>query len=124
MFYDQYIKRCNLIGKTPSAVALELGFKKSIVTAWKNGSTPTDANIQKIADYFGISRNELLNDTQLQQPATELLHETRQDLQTKYSRAAVEVADAYERSSLELRAAVRRVLGLPEEPPVSKGKAM
>lgn len=55
MFYDNFVKLCNSINKSPSAAAIELGFKKSTVTRWKNGGMPTDANLFKIADYFGVS---------------------------------------------------------------------
>lgn len=60
MFYDNYLKLCNSIGKTPSAVALEMGLTKPTVTRWKSGSMPTDATLQRIAAYFGISVDELL----------------------------------------------------------------
>lgn len=60
MFYDNYVNLCNSVGKSPSAVAVELGFKKSAVTRWKRGSTPTDATQLKIADYFGITKESLM----------------------------------------------------------------
>lgn len=69
MFYAEYIRLCNEAGKTPSAVAEELGFKKSAVTKWKQGSIPTDANKNKIAQYFNISVAELLGDEQKETPA-------------------------------------------------------
>lgn len=59
MFYANYVKLCNSIGKTPSAVAIEIGISKSIVSRWKNGGGVTDANIQKVADYFKIPTEEL-----------------------------------------------------------------
>lgn len=55
MFYDKYVKLCNSVGKTPSAVALEIGIEKSTVTRWKSGKSQTDKNIQKVADFFGVS---------------------------------------------------------------------
>ncbi|MGI6013848.1 MAG: helix-turn-helix domain-containing protein [Oscillospiraceae bacterium] len=55
MFYDNYVRLCNSIGKSPSAVAVELGLKKATVTRWKKGGNPTDANAQKIADYFNVT---------------------------------------------------------------------
>ena len=55
VFYDNYVRLCNSIGKSPSAVAVELGLKKATVTRWKKGGNPTDANAQKIADYFNVT---------------------------------------------------------------------
>ena len=60
MFYNNYIRLCNSVDKSPSAVALEIGIAKPTVNRWKNGSTPTDATLAKIAEYFGVSKEELL----------------------------------------------------------------
>lgn len=59
VFYDNYIRLCNSVNKTPSAVAIEIGISKPTVNRWKNGSYPTDATMQKIAHYFGITIDEL-----------------------------------------------------------------
>lgn len=64
MFFDNFVKLCNSIGKTPSAVVLELGIAKSAVTHWrKRDSLPTQANLLKIADYFDVTVDFLLNGT-------------------------------------------------------------
>lgn len=59
-FYNKYVLMCNRIGKTPSAVALEIGLSKPTVNRWKNGGMPTDATISKIAKYFGVSVSYML----------------------------------------------------------------
>ena len=56
MFYDNFIRACNSVGKSPSAVLLG----KSAGTRWKNGHAPTDATLQKLADYFGCPKAALL----------------------------------------------------------------
>ena len=61
MFYVNFVNLCNSINKSPSAAAEEMGFKKSSVTRWKNGTTPTDASLQRIANYFGVSANSLIS---------------------------------------------------------------
>lgn len=61
-FYEKYLCLCNSINKSPSAVALELKIGKPSVTRWKNGATPRDATVLKIADYFGITVEELMGD--------------------------------------------------------------
>lgn len=62
-FYDNYVRYCNLAGKSPSAVAAEIGINKSSVTNWKNrGAAPRDATMQKLADYFGVTVAELTGD--------------------------------------------------------------
>ena len=60
LFYINYVALCNKIGKSPSAVAEEMGFMRSVVTRWSKGSVPRQATLQKVADYFGITVDELL----------------------------------------------------------------
>ena len=55
MFYDNYIRLCNSVNKTPSAVAIEMGISKTSVNRWKNGSYPTDATMLRIAKYFNVT---------------------------------------------------------------------
>lgn len=72
-FYEKYLCLCNSINKSPSAVALELKIGKPSVTRWKNGATPRDATVLKIADYFGITVAELMSgvNEQKETPAAE-----------------------------------------------------
>lgn len=58
-FYSNFLTMCNNIGKTPSKVVTEVGLKKSAVTRWKASGNPTDATVQKIADYFDVPVSEL-----------------------------------------------------------------
>ena len=71
MFYDNYIRLCNSIKKSPSAVALEIGIAKPTVNRWKHGSRPTDATMGKIAAYFGVSKDELLGKEYKKTPTPE-----------------------------------------------------
>lgn len=59
-FYENYVLLCNKIGKTPSAVAVEIGLSKPAVNRWKNGGRPTDATIRKVASYFGVDVSEMM----------------------------------------------------------------
>lgn len=54
-FYSRFLEKCNEVNKTPSAVVVAIGLSKSAVTRWKAGNLPTDATIEKLADYFGVS---------------------------------------------------------------------
>lgn len=78
VFYDNYLRLCNSVGKTPSAVALEIGLTKPSVSRWKSGSMPTDATLKRIADYFGISVDELLGKEK--QPTDGELHPANKKL--------------------------------------------
>lgn len=60
MFYDNFVRLCNKINKSPSCVASEIGLSRASVSGWKNGKKPTDATVIKLADYFGVSVDYLL----------------------------------------------------------------
>ena len=69
-FYETYVEMCNQIGKSPSAVAIEIGLSKSTVNRWKNGGSPTDATASKLASYFGVSVTYLLGKEEQKNPTT------------------------------------------------------
>ena len=71
-FYENFVKQCNRIGKTPSKVAQEAHISKSIVSRWKNGGGVTDATAMKVAEYFGVSVQELTGDASIGDIAYEI----------------------------------------------------
>lgn len=89
MFYEQFIKLCVERGIAPSAAVVEMGFAKSAVTYWKRGSTPTDATLLTVANYFGVSV-EYLQSGIKKEPVTdeddELTKEDISDWLTKASK--------------------------------------
>lgn len=60
MFWNNFVNQCEKMEKSPTVVVEELGFKRSAVTSWKNGALPQVKNRKKIADYFGITVEELM----------------------------------------------------------------
>lgn len=61
-FYENYVQLCNQINKSPSAVAIELKIGKPSVTRWKSGVKPRYATAMKVANYFGVSVEELMGE--------------------------------------------------------------
>ena len=62
MFYDNFYSLCQKAGVTPTQVARDLGIRQSTVSMWKKqASTPRYETLQKLADYFGVSINTLLD---------------------------------------------------------------
>ena len=59
MCYDNFVRLCNSVKKSPSAVALEIGIAKPTVSRWKTGSVPNRSSLLKVADYFGVSVDSL-----------------------------------------------------------------
>lgn len=68
MFYLNFVRLCNSIGKSPSAVAEDMGLQRSSVTRWANGSAPRKATVEKIATYFGVDSKELTGEEQKEKP--------------------------------------------------------
>lgn len=64
MFYLNFVRLCNSIGKSPSAVAEDMGLQRSSVTRWANGSAPRKATVEKIATYFGVDSKELTGENE------------------------------------------------------------
>lgn len=60
MFYDIFIRLCREKNISPAAVVREIGLNNSSPTAWKRGSIPKSETLQKLADYFGVSTDYLL----------------------------------------------------------------
>ena len=60
MFWNNFLAECAKKGKSPAVVAEELGFSNSATTCWKNGSLPRMSSRKKIADYFGVTVEELM----------------------------------------------------------------
>ena len=63
VFYYNYVNQCNKKGLSPSAAAEAMGFKRSMVTRWKDGSAPRMATLQRMADFFQCSVEELTEET-------------------------------------------------------------
>lgn len=104
MFYANYIKLCNSVDKSPSAVAEEIGIKRSTVTRWKSGKSQTDANIQKVADYFNVSVDFLKGNEQKEAPPAIESGERSPD-------DAV-LLDAFNKADETTKELIRRALGL------------
>lgn len=60
MFFDKYADLCKKAGKSPTGAAREIGIGAASVTDWRRGMTPSAKTLRKIAEYFGVSINDLL----------------------------------------------------------------
>jgi transcriptional regulator with XRE-family HTH domain len=61
-FYTNYVRLCNQEGGSPSGVALKIGIEKSSVSRWAKGSVPRYSTLVKLADYFGVTVDDLMGD--------------------------------------------------------------
>lgn len=61
MFYTTFETLCRDNHIAPSALARKLGMSSSAPGRWKSGSFPDLGTAQKIADYFGVTIDFLVN---------------------------------------------------------------
>lgn len=71
MFWTNLCRLCNERKTTPNAVCLAIGKTSATATKWKNGAVPRDTTLHLIADYFGITVEDLLRDDEQTTPAAE-----------------------------------------------------
>lgn len=64
MFYVNFINQCAKKNVTPAAVARSIGVSGAAISKWKNGGTPSDVTLVKLADYFKVSVDEFLKEEQ------------------------------------------------------------
>ena len=68
-FFTKYKMLCEEKGIGVSIAAEKMGFARSATTRWRNGSTPDMKTINTIADFFGVSADYLLGNTEIRNPA-------------------------------------------------------
>ena len=70
MSYDNFVRLCNRVNKSPFSVSTEIGLSRASVNGWENGKKPTDATTIKLADYFGVSVDELIGNAENEKKPT------------------------------------------------------
>ena len=60
-FIDNFRTQCAIIGKQPTVVTKEIGISNGAYSGWVNGGEPQNAMKKRIADYFGITIDELMS---------------------------------------------------------------
>jgi transcriptional regulator with XRE-family HTH domain len=71
VFWDNFTFYCTKSGTSPNAVGKKLGFSSGSITAWKNGTVPRSSAVVKIANYFGINVEDLIEQKEKAAPITE-----------------------------------------------------
>lgn len=62
MFKKNFIRLCSNVGESPSAVCKKVGISSAAFSQWDENTVPRKVTQQRIADYFGITVEELLAD--------------------------------------------------------------
>ncbi|WP_102050203.1 helix-turn-helix domain-containing protein [Pygmaiobacter massiliensis] len=103
MFFDNYCELCKIKGKSPTGAALEIGLSRSAVSAWRNTTRlPQAAQLQKIADYFGVTIDQLLDGEQKENHAAKSDEVTFDDFTYALHNQSKELNDANKEKLLDM----------------------
>ena len=82
MFYDVFLELCKEKGISPSAAAEACGISRSTISTWKTkGYAPRIDKLNQIADYFGVTTDYLLGQSDAQtSPANDEMAEMLEDI--------------------------------------------
>ena len=108
MFWENFIALCNNKGLTPNKVCADLGFSTGTATWWKKGREPRDTALQKIADYFGVTVSDLIEEKR-PTPKDELLEDV-----IIYHRDGQTVKREFTKEQMDML--VKMIEALPEKP--------
>lgn len=122
-FFDKYVSLCAAEGKSPSAVAMSLGFSNATVSSWKKGSIPTYNTLVKLSRHFSVSVEYLLDPTEFSVSVTGLPNPTvitpeyRRDATAAQLRFMVEIGSIIKELNADgCEAAFNSVSALTENP--------
>lgn len=73
-FYKKYLELCAKHGKSASGVASAIGLSNAAASGWKSGKQPSDITLEKLADYFKVTVEEL-KEEQKENPTKQTLGE-------------------------------------------------
>lgn len=111
MFYDNFLALCHKKGVAPTNACRLMGLSSTNLANWRRGRVPHDSTLVKIADFLGVSVQDLLDDsaseaqTQSDPELDQLLESLKNDPQRRMMfhlldgatadevRAAVEIVD-------------------------------
>lgn len=68
MFYNKFLSLCSQRGESPTPLLKKLSISAGGLANWRNGFVPSAETLQKLADYFGVSIDYLLERTEIPLP--------------------------------------------------------
>lgn len=69
IFYENYVRLCASRGESPTAVSKNIGLSNAAPSGWKSGKKPSQVTLEKLAAYFGVTKDELTGEEQKEKPA-------------------------------------------------------
>lgn len=94
MFWTKLNKLCLQQNTTPTGLCKKIGIAAGSVTQWKSGSVPRQTTLLKIAQYFNVSVDDLLQDND-----TEALTQNMSNVDSFVDRSKIYMIPLYENAS-------------------------
>ena len=69
MFFNRFRQLCEQKNVSVYRACTDIGLNRSAVAKWKNGGKPNGSTAARLADYFGVTTDFLLGQSQEKQPA-------------------------------------------------------
>lgn len=63
IFYENYVRLCASRGESPTAVSKNIGLSNAAPSGWKSGKKPSQVTLEKLAAYFGVTKDELTGES-------------------------------------------------------------
>lgn len=73
MFYDEFLRRCDAKGVSRTKACVDCGVSRTAWRKWEEGATPNGATLNKFADYFGVSVDNLLGSEQKEKASIDVI---------------------------------------------------
>lgn len=69
MFWNRFSELCDERGIKPTPLLRKLNIAVGLVTKWKNGATPDIHSLNVLSNFFGVSIDYLLGNTDIKEKA-------------------------------------------------------
>lgn len=83
IFYENYVRLCASRGESPTAVSKNIGLSNAAPSGWKSGKKPSQVTLEKLAAYFGVTKDELTGEEQKEKPTLSEGSELDEDVKAK-----------------------------------------
>lgn len=70
MFFNRFKQLCDQKNISVYRACTDIGLNRSAVAKWKNGGKPNGSTAAKLAEYFGVTTDYLLGQSQEPSPAS------------------------------------------------------
>ena len=94
MFFNRFKALCDEKGVSVYRACTDIGLNRSAVAKWKSGGKPNGTTAARLADYFGVTTDYLLEQTEQRAPAQIRAAVSDEDIKFALFGGSGEITDA------------------------------